>query len=92
MRVRSPEAAFRTRGVVEWKGILLAEKIFPGGERGKVSMNVMMPSGEAWCLSHCTVVFRHSEHPLGNKSGRNKRSVYAKIAAFWKPPDDLFSQ
>ena len=82
----------RTSEIDFSKGILLAEKTFPGGERGKVSMHVMMPSGEAWCLSHCTVVFRHSEHPFGYESQEAGVGVYAKIAASWKPPDDLFSQ
>ena len=72
------KSVLRTSEIDFSKGILLAEKTFPGGERGKVSMNVMMPSGEAWCLSHCTVVFRHSEHPLGKESGSRRRRVREK--------------
>ena len=77
MRVRRMERNSLTRGVVEWKGILFAEKTFPGGERGKVSMNVMMPSGETWRSSHCTVVFVTANATRSVVRVRRRCSVYA---------------
>ena len=61
---------FRTPGVDDSKGILLSEKIFPERERGKVSMNVMMPSEETWRSSHCTAAFVTGMLRLGYESQR----------------------
>ena len=69
-------------GLSFWKGILLAEKAFPGGERGKVSMNVMIPSGETWCSSHGTVVFDTANTTRSVVRVRRQFRVYPIITAF----------
>ena len=82
MRVRRMERNSLTSEVVEWKGILLAEKTFPGGERGKVSMDVMMPSGETWCSSPGTVVFDTANTTRAVVRVRRQFRVYPIITAF----------
>ena len=73
---------FRTPGVDDSKGILLSQKTFPERERGKVSMNVMIPSGETWCSSHGTVVFDTANTTRSVARVRRQFRVYPIITAF----------